>query len=218
MALGFFTNNKKHLIAEFAKKAGLVSFGFVDQHSDDHEVVRGLTVSDTHRDNSYVVGSVSGYNVTLVDRSDNVHMPDGKIDKNNWLIMAIHLHTKYRIPHFFVSANNHNVRMFSALFSSFPNMKATELGLFEPYTKEFTTRFTVFARPAKSAEVQQFLTADITRKVAAHFWPLSIEQHDNVLYVYSVMQPVSSGLLDTILENSVWLAGQIDAQATQIKL
>lgn len=209
--------NRKRVIARFAEKAGLLSFGSVDQHSDEHKVVRGLTVSDTHKDSSYVVGSVSGYDVILVDRSDKTRVPGGKIDRNNWLILSIALHTEQPIPHFFVSANNHDVRSFHALFSSFPNMKETTLGIFEPYSNEFTTRFTMFARPAKSAEVQQFLTAEVARKFGAHFWPLSVEQHDNVLYIYAVKQPVSIGLLDTMLENGIWLASQLDSGQRKVE-
>lgn len=203
---------RKKEIAKFAKRVGLLSFGSVDQHSDEHRIVRGLTVSDTHKDSSYATGSVGGYDIIVVDRNDKIRMPDGKTDKYSWLILSIQLHTKYPIPHFLILANNHDTRSFSALFTSFPNMKATELGVFEEYTEEFTTRFTLFARPAKSIELQKFITADVARKLAVHFWPLAIEQHDNVLYVYAVKQPVMVGLLETMLENGIWLAGQLDAR------
>ena len=218
MNLNFFKNlSRKREIAKFAAKSGLLSFGFVDQNSDEHKIVRGLTVSDTHHDSSYLIGSVSGYDVTIVDRSDNVHMPGGKIDKCNWQILAVDLHTDYRIPHFLISANNHDIRAYSALFTSFPNMKEEQLGIFEQYSQEFTTRFTIFARPAKSAEIQQFLNADITRTIGAHFWPLTVEQHDNVLYIYATKEPISLGLLNTMLENGIWLAGQLDTTSHQIK-
>lgn len=41
------------VLKKFAHKIGLVYFGVVDQHQDDHEVIRGLTVSTTHRDDHY---------------------------------------------------------------------------------------------------------------------------------------------------------------------
>jgi hypothetical protein len=144
-------------------------------------------------------------------------MPGGKTDKRNWQILAVELHTEYRIPHFLISANNHDIRAYSALFTSFPNMKEVQLGTFEQYAQEFTTRFTVFARPAKSSEIQQFLNAEISRTISAHFWPLTVEQHDNVLYIYATKMPISVGLLNTMLENAIWLAGQLDAQSKQIQ-
>lgn len=212
----FKNSSKKREIAKYAEKNGLLSFGFVDQHSDEHKVVRGLTLSDSHRDNSYLVGSVGGYNITVVDRSDTVRLP-GKSEKHNWLIMAIELHTEYRIPHFLLSANNHDIKAFSALFTSFPNMKKVQLGTFESYSHEFITRYTIFARPAKALEVQQFLNAEITRAIAAHFWPLSVEQHNNVLYIYATKQQITDGLLMTMQENGIWLAGQLDARPEQIQ-
>jgi len=214
--MSFFTNfSKKRAFTKFANKSGLLSFGFVDQNSDEHKIVRGLTVSDTHRDDSYLVGSVGGYNITVVDRSDKVHVLDGKTDSMNWQILAVELHTDYRIPHFLLSANNYDIRSYSALFTSFPNMNEVMLGVFESYNKDFISRFTIFARPAKSAELQQFLNAEITRTIGAHFWPLTVEQHDNVLYIYSTKQTVSIGLLNTMLENGVWLSGQLDARSQQ---
>lgn len=214
--MNFFANlSKKRAFTKFANKSGFLSFGFVDQNSDEHKIVRGLTVSDTHRDDSYLVGSVGSYNITVVDRSDKVKLSDGKTDSMNWQILAVELHTDYRIPHFLLSANNHDIRSYSALFTSFPNMNEVTLGVFESYNQDFISRFTIFARPAKSAEVQQFLNSEVTRTIGAHFWPLTVEQHDNVLYVYSTKQTVSIGLLNTMLENGIWLAGQLDARSQQ---
>ncbi len=208
----------KSIISKFAEKSGLVYFGFVDQNSDEHEVVRGFSVSATHHDDSYCVGTVSGYNVTVVDRTDVAHQPNEKSSTFNWLIIAIDLHTKYRIPHFFIGANNHDLKPYAALFSSFPNMIKSNLGTFELYSSEFTSRFTVYDRPAKSVEVEQILTGEVTRTIGAHFWPLSIEQHDNVLYVYSSNGNVTLGLLDTMLENGLWLAGQIDSKTENLQV
>ena len=194
---------RKHIISKFADKVGLVYFGFVNQHSDDHKVVRGLTVSPSHQDNNYSVGTVSGYNVTIVDRSDEF----------NWLIMSFELHTKQPMPHFFIGPKNHNLESFSALFSTFPNMKDVKLGTFENYNEEFLNRFTLFARPGKSIEVERLLTAGITRTLGAHLWPLSVEQHNNVLYIYADNAHVTPHLLDSMLKNGLWLAAVLDSQS-----
>jgi hypothetical protein len=209
---------RKGVIADFAEKSGLIYFGFVDQNSDEHEVVRGFTVSPTQHDNNYCVGSAGGYNVTVVDRTDTIKQPDGQSDTFNWLIMSFELKTEYRIPHFLIGANNHDMKPFEALFSSFPNMIAADPGTFESYSPEFTSQFTIYDRPARHAEVEQFLTADITRTIGAHFWPLSVEQHDNILYVYAVDDKINTGLMDTMIENGLWLAGQLDEQSQHVTL
>lgn len=206
----------KSVVNDFASKNDLVYLGFVDQNTDDAKIIRGFSVSDKHRDNHYSVGTVNEYNVAVVERNGNSWQPDGKSLEACWMIMTFELHTQYRIPHFFVGANNHDLRSYAPLFSSFPNMLKVTPGTFEKYADDFNTRFTIFARPAKAAEVELFLNAEITRVIAAHFWPLSIEQHDNVLYVYSDNQKVTTGLLNTMLENGLWLAGQLDKQAESV--
>lgn len=205
-------NNRKHksVISKFADKVGLVYFGYVNQHSDDHKVVRGFTVSSSHHDGHYCVGSVGGYSVSVVDRSDNVSQPDGSTKLHNWLIMAFDLHTKKPIPHFFIGAKGNDSHACDALFSTFPNMKEVDLGTFEAYSPEFKTRYSIFARPAKSVEVEGIIDAKASMVIGAHLWPLLVEQHENVLYIYANDQRITSTLLDTMLENGLWLAGHID--------
>lgn len=206
----------KRIIAKFADKVGLIYFGFVNQHTDDHKVIRGLTVSSTHIDNHYCVGSVGGYNISVVDRSDYVWQSENSSKLYSWLIMSFDLHTKVPVPHFFIGANNRDMKPFSALFSTFPNMKEIELGTFEKYDAEFTTRFTVFGRPAKSNDIQQIINANVAKVMAVHFWPFSAEQHDNVLYLYSNNDRISHGLLETMLENGLWLAAQLDSNVEAV--
>lgn len=205
--------NLRHIVSKFADKSGLVYFGYVNQNSDDHKVVRGLTVSSSHHDNHYCVGSVGGYNVTLVDRSDYVWQSNTSSKLHNWFIVSIDLQTKQPIPHFFVGAKNHDLNPFNALFSTFPNMKELELGIFEKYDSEFTSRFSIYGRPAKSNDIQHIVTAEIAKILGVHFWPFSAEQHDNVLYLYSTNQRITSSLLETMLENGLWLASHLDSQA-----
>ena len=89
-------------------------------------------------------------------------------------------------------------------------MKEIDLNQFEQYDNEFTSRFTVYARPAKLIDIYKILTTKLSKVVGAHFWPLSIEQHNNVLYIYSTHQKITTKLLDTMLNNGLWLAEQLD--------
>src|SRR5680860_1649224 len=91
IAWRFRNGSHGRVISKFAKKTGLLYFGFVNQHSDDHKIVRGLTVSSTHQDNHYSVGSVGDYNISVVDRSDYIVEPHNKTFLHNWLIFAIEL-------------------------------------------------------------------------------------------------------------------------------
>jgi hypothetical protein len=204
------SNNR--IFTNFAKKVGIVHFGFVNQHDDEHKLVRGLTVSSTIIDNNYSVGTIEGYNLSVVDRSDYTVEPDGKNLLNNWIIFAFELHATTAIPHFFIGAKNRNLQPYHMLFSSFPNMKEVALGVFEQYSHDFTSRFSIYARPAKSTDLQKIISAKVSAVLGAHFWPMCVEQHDNVLYLYSSNVRVSVALLDNMLKNGLWLAGQLDEQ------
>lgn len=206
------TRTHKRIIMKFAEKTGLLYFGAVNQHTDDHRIVRGFTVSSSHQDNHYSVGSVGGYNTTLVDRSDVVRQPDESITMYNWLIMAFDLHTKQDTPHFFIGANNHSSKPYETFFTTFPAMKKVNLGTFETYSPEFTSRFSIYTQPSASIEVERLLPASAARVLGAHFWPLSVELHEGILYIYSDDKRVTSNLLETMLESGLWFADHLDTQ------
>jgi hypothetical protein len=208
---------RRRIVARFADKFGLIYFGAVNQHIDDHKVIRGLTVSSAHQDNNYCVGSVNGYDIAFVDRRDTVWQTYDPKAKCNWLILALDLHTEIRIPHFFIEAVNHDIKHYVALFSTFPNMQDINSDSLDAHCTEFTGRFKIYARPAKALEVYTLFPLETIRMLGAHFWPLSIEQHNNVLYIYSVRTNVTTGLLDTMMKNGLWLAGNLDVNAESIE-
>ena len=213
MNLSFWNNRtRRHIIKKFTDKVGLIYFGFVNQNSDNHKIIRGFTASSSHKDNHYSVGSVNGYDVMLVDRSNKIYLSDGSKMVFNWLIMSFNLHTKKRVPHFFISSNNHDMKPYSALFSSFPNMLLVNFGSFENYSQEFTSRFSVYARPSRSVEVERLFPEKVTRVMSVHFWPLSIEQHNNILYVYAVNQKIDMILMNTMIETGLWMCSHLDLQ------
>jgi hypothetical protein len=204
--------SNSRVFLRFAKQVGMVYFGFVNQHSDDHKLVRGLTVSSSIMDNNYCVGTVEDYNLSIVDRTDYKVELNGSEVLNNWIIFAFELHAETAIPHFFIGAKNRSLQPYYSFFSIYPNMKEVELENFKNYSKDFTSRYSIYARPAKSADVQTVISAEISNVLAAHFWPMCIEQHNNVLYVYLANEQVNLQLLDNMLKNGLWLTGQIDKQ------
>jgi len=221
MARNIFKNiannrTRKHLIEKFTKKAGLIYFGAVDQHRDEHQIIRGFTVSSTHNDNHYSVGSVDGYDVMLADRSDTIPQIDGSVATYNWLIMAFDLHTDKDIPHIFIGANSHSTVAFNSLFAVYPMLIKVKLGTFENYDPEFTNRFTIYAQPSDSIEIEKLFPSTTTRVLSAHFWPFSAEINEGILYIYSNEKQITQNMLDTMIQNGLWLAKQIDSQIESI--
>jgi len=201
---------RKNVITKFASKFGFVYFGHVDQHDDEHHIIRGLTVSSSHKDDSYSVGSFDGYDVSIVDRYDIIHRPDAPFTTHRWLIVEIDLHNSKDIPHIFMGAHNHTDSAYMALFTSVPSMQSIPLGTFGTHSDEFNKRYSLFASATQFIAVERLFTVDVTRTIAAHFWPLAVEVIDGSLYVYCDNQSLSATLLDTMLKNGLWLAEQLD--------
>lgn len=212
----FKTRKHRRIISKFADKIGMVYFGYVNQHNDEHKVINGFTASSTHHDDHYCIGSVGGCSVSLVERSDGVWQKDGSINIQNWLIMAFDLSANRDVVQFFLQAKNHNEERFENIFLLNTNLKEVELGVFEEYSQEFTNRFEFYAKVSDSIELQRLFPANTARVIGAHFWPLSVEQKNNVLYLYADAKSLSESLLETMLENGLWLTGHIDNRIENI--
>jgi len=211
----FVSNNRtrRHIVDRFTSKIGMMYFGTVSQHEDEHEMIRGFTVSHSHEDNHYSVGTVGGYDVSLVDRSDSVWNNDGTMSVQNWMIMAFKLKTKQNLPHFFIGARGHIDKPYETFFTTFPNFHPTHLGTFEDYGADFIGKYALYSRPNMAIMTERLIPPSAARTISGHFWPLSMEQNEHVLYVYSAGQKVTLQLLESILENGLWLAAHIDRQS-----
>lgn len=210
------SRTRRHLITKFASKLGLVYFGSVDQHKDEHKVVGGFTVSQTHKDYNYCVGTVNDYDVTLVDRSDVALISSNRIDIHNWVIVSIELKTKADLPHFFVGARGHINKPYEIFFQKYPAIHQVHLGTFENYSPDFTSRFSIYCRPNMAIKLEKLFPNSAARVLGAHFWPFSIEQNEHTLYIYSTGQKITSNLLSVMLQNGLWLADYIDKQTEKI--
>jgi hypothetical protein len=72
-------NKVKKLFKDVSEEYDMVYFGNVSQHSDEHQMVRGFTLSPSHVDRHYCVGTVSGRDVILLERTDTISFPDRAI-------------------------------------------------------------------------------------------------------------------------------------------
>jgi hypothetical protein len=207
---GIASRRRRQAIIKFAAKFGFVYFGHVDQHDDEHHIIRGLTVSSSYQDEHYSVGSFDGYDISLVDRYDMISRPNKAIKTHRWLIFEFDLHNGKDLPHIFLGGHSHVGTPYEKLFTSLPSMQKVPLGTFGIHSEEFTKRYSLYASATQFIEVERLFSTEITRTIAAHFWPLSIEIYEGSLYIYSDNNTVSANLLETMLKNGLWLATQID--------
>jgi len=196
-------------IQDFAEKVGFVYFGYVDQKDDDHRLVRGHTVSATHLDNHYCIGTLRGYDVALVSRNDVIVTRDKhrKQQRCHWLIYTIDLHSSYDVPHMYIGHKSRD----DAYMASYEQLIALHLGTVAQYTKRFLNDYTIYSIPSRSVEIEQIIHPQLADVISTHFKGASIEIEDNTIYLYIESQHPDEVLLERMLSNGLWLAENIDA-------
>lgn len=204
----------KHAIMKFAEEVGMVYFGFVNQRTNEHQLIRGLTLSTSHRDTHYSVGSLFNYDVALVERKDTLRRPNGTLQPHRWLIMQFDLHNAANVPHIFLGLHTHSDAFYAHLFAKFSQLQRAPLGTFGMYDKAFTDRYAIYTQPAASLTAERLFDTEMTKMMASHFGSLTVEISDGSLYLYSEHNRISKSLLETMLQNGIWLAKHIDERAS----
>lgn len=206
------TRVTRKMIEEFSEKVGLVYFGYVDQRDDDHRLIRGHTVSDTHQDNHYCIGTVRGYDVMLVSRNDVIRTNghERREQRCHWLIVTVDLHTTVDLPHFYIGHRERNAAFLAAHTPLYP----IAIGGLYRYPQHFLTSYTIYGTATHTLDIERLVTPQMTEVIAAHFVGASFEVQDNAVYLYIESERPDEALLEKMLSNCLWLAESIDANST----
>jgi hypothetical protein len=201
----------RRVFMQFAEKVRLVYFGYVDQRSDEHRLVRGLTVSAKHRDNHYCIGSYDGYDIVVVERTDTIHFPGKPSRMHNWIILTVDLHTSRDIPHTFMGLHAHNETFYAHLFTKFSSLTQVPLQTSgRQYSPQFTQRYALYTEPAHMMTVEQLFNPEVAKIIAESFGALTAEIADGSVYIYAEHSRPSTQLLERMLSSGIWLAKTID--------
>ena len=207
-------NANKRAIKQFAASLHLVYFGAVSQHSGDYQVIRGLTMSPHHKDKHYTVGTYQNYDLSLVHRTDTIHMPNKPKRTHTWLIMQFDLHNARDIPYFFVGLHAHSDTFYSNLFTKFSALRHHIFGAVHQLDASFAARYNVYTVPTHGISIEQLFDEETTRLISKHFGTLTFEVSDQTLYIYAEHRRITKKLLEIVLQNGLWLAQHIDERAT----
>lgn len=200
----------KRTMMQFAEKVGLVYFGYVDQRDDEHRLIRGHTVSETHQDNHYCVGSVRDYDVMMVLRNDTIETSsvERRVEQRcHWLIVTVDMHTKVDLPHCYVGHHSRD----HAFKASFEALSPLALGSLHEYSHRFMSEYGLYAKATHALEVERMITPQMSEVIATHFEGASIEIEDNTIFLYVESPRPSEAVLEKMLSNGLWLAECIDA-------
>lgn len=198
----------RKLIRQFAHKYGLVYFGSVNQHEAADELIRGITVSATHVDNHFCVGTFQHYDISLVERRNTILFPEKPPMQYRWVIMQVDLR-RTDLPHAFIDANHHDETFYETLFMKFANFTLAS-ALFMERDPGFAKSFRVFTPADRFDETEEALTPEMTQTLTKHFHQFDYEICGDRLLVYANNPIVSMHVLQEMLRVGKWLAEKLD--------
>lgn len=204
------SRKRKRTIANFAEKNGFVYFGHVDQHTDEHDGIRGYTTSTYHQDDNFVVGTYDEYDVKLVDRTDAVSDSyRGNVTKRH-IIVAITLKSDdaSELPYMMLVKKQTSHEP----YPTFHSIQPVPIATVGTYDHEFTSRYELLASAEHFIEVEHIISPSIAMTIGAHFWPFNVEISRGVVYVYSDEKNVSDHTLTTMVRTASWLAQYLDSK------
>jgi len=206
----------KKIIKQFAHKFGMVYFGYVNQREDEHELIRGITVSASHVDTHFCVGSYKDHDVSLVERHNTLIYPDQLPVRYHWAIMQFDLR-RDGLPHVFIDGNHHEEAFYMTLFMKFANM-SNATAIFADTNPLFARTFQAFIPADKFDEAEVMLSGDIAAMLAHHFKQFDYEIDNDRVLIYAEHPVITSHLLHEMLRVGQWLASELDkARLVELK-
>lgn len=195
----------------FAERYDLVYFGSVGR-DDESRLVKGITVSNTHQDSQYLVGTAYNRDIIFLQRTDSIRSSNQKkLEQYSWNIMVIDLNLSQQLPHVYIEGRaRHGHGYYEALAMKIREFNELPLNFLSQYDPLFPKRFVVRLSAAASLELPALLPPERAAVLAHHFSSFDYEWQDDVLYVYFLSSRPSLSQLEYMLKAGVWLAGELE--------
>lgn len=207
------TGRAKQAYKDICETHNLVYFGSVDQQRDEHELIRGVTLSPSHRDAHYCVGSINGYDVIFCERTDSVSFPRKPTRDYRWNILQVDLRN-VNLPHVLLDAGHHDETFYSQLFTKFIRLSKADRGIFADHDPIFTNRFTAYAPPDSLETLPLLFSTDTTTILGHHFSHFDYECYQDRLIVYTPNRLATKQTLEHMIKAGLWLANELENNAT----
>ncbi|MGD8373900.1 MAG: hypothetical protein PVI21_03525 [Candidatus Woesebacteria bacterium] len=205
----------KRAIKQFASKFKFVYFGKINQHESDQWVVRGVTLSVSHKDDYCAMGSFRGRDVVVVERQNTLNFLPGQSKNYKWQIMQIDLKSK-GLPHVFLDANHHEKSFYYDFFAKYSKHENL-YGSFLQDDPQFLKYFKILANQSDINKVRSMISPEITAMLAHHFKQFDYEIDDDTLIIYATNMSITVKNLQEMLRVGVWLADELDKKRSYQK-
>jgi hypothetical protein len=203
---------KRRLFKKFADEHDLVYFGTVNRQDDEYRLVKGVTVSTTHRDDHYCVGSFAGRDLILLERHDTLRLPHAKKGELfTWTILQVDLRPPAPLPHGFLDGHHHGATFYHAAFAKLSRLTALSEHYFATYDPLFVQTFTAYSSLETSAGFTQLVSPGTAAVLAHHFTAFDFEWRDDALLVYLYTKKPAVEQLEYMLKAGVWFANELES-------
>lgn len=200
----------KHIITQFARRAGLVYFGTITVKENDSRLVRGVTLGSGHRDAHYCFGVHDSYDIVCVQRLSETTFPGKKSVSHEWYIMEFDLHAAVPLPHILVGRKDSNGSLYDNLLATHRDMQPHEFAEPNLHHKDYSKEYVTYAPPAHAPMVEFILSPEFTSAIVGHFKNLLIEIEDDSLYLLVDKPKLSEAFLNKMMHYGLQVAKHID--------
>lgn len=205
----FHGRHTKTVFKEACTRYDLIYFGNVDQQQDEHEMVRGVTLSPTHKDAHYCVGSIQGWDVILLERTDRISFPGKPSHDYRWVILQVDLKSAV-LPHILMDAHHHNETFYAQLFTKFIRLSHASPNIFADHEPKFSGRYSIYTPPDTLDALPFLLPLDTTTVLGHHFAQFDYECYQDRLLVYAPDHTPTKQLIDHMVRAGLWFANELE--------
>lgn len=196
----------KQIIKSADETYSLVYFGGVSQTDDEHKPIKGVTFSPQHTDRHYSVGTVEGFDVTLLERTDSLSLPGKATENYRWLLLRVELKPSIKLDHVLFDTAQHEQAYYTKLFAKFGRLHPANHCFDDSAYGDFSAVFHSYTTPDNLDHLAGLIGPETAQTLLQHFSRFDVEWFDNQIII-STPEPVTSQqTIEMMLREALWLA------------
>ncbi len=209
-SLPFLQSNRvKKVFKDLCEQLDLVYFGHVSQHHDEHQMVRGFTLSPSHVDRHYCVGTLGGRDIIILQRTDTVSFPDKPSKAYTWVLLQIDMKKRTDL-HLVLNSYNYESPVYDTLFKKLQHLQAVDPQSLPSYDQSFLKRFKLYSQQHNIDHIQRTLSDETARTLSHHFGMFDYELVDDELIVYAPVTTPHHKDIEHMIKAGIWFADELE--------
>lgn len=195
----------KQIIKAADETYSLIYFGGVSQTDDEHKPVKGVTFSPQHVDRHYSVGTVEGFDVTLLERTDSLSMPGKSTEDYRWTLLRVELKPSIKLDHVLIDTAQHEQAYYAKLFAKFGRLHPANHCFSVPAYGEFSGVFHTYTTPDSLDHLAGLISPETAQTLLQHFPRFDVEWFDNQIIISTPEPLANQQTIEMMLREALWL-------------